>query len=400
MTVALGIYSSSIARTFNQNFVDSLMYENGSEVVLREKWDFSSPDMAGMMPGMEDMGGDGENGSEEQEQKEIYEPPFYIHQQLPGVENAARVLKKSSRISLGSRSLGDGTLMGIDPVDFAQVTWFREDLTANHLHYYMNSLTSHRAAALVNREFYEENEFDPGDWITLRVGDKQVDFFIAGVIDLWPTIYPREFPLVVANLDYIQSQYIIEPYSVWLNLKEDANLQTIVDKLSEDGIYVVSIKDTQNEIIEGRREPQRMGLYGMLSIGFIVAVLITVLGFFLYNFLSLKKRMVQFGIMRSIGLSVTQLIAILSLEQLLSVGIAFGLGTVFGVITSRIFLPFLQISENIGGVVPDFRIIIQEGDIMKILIILGGTLVIGLIILGVILTKLKLHEAIQLGEDG
>lgn len=103
--------------------------------------------------------------------------------------------------------------------------------------------------------------------------------------------------------------------------------------------------------------------------------------------------------MRAIGLSISQLISILTLEQVLTVGIGFVLGTIYGITASRVFMPFLQISQNLEGIVPGFRIVIQKGDIRNILIILGGTLVIGLVFLGVILVRLKLHEAIKLGEE-
>jgi Predicted permease. len=103
--------------------------------------------------------------------------------------------------------------------------------------------------------------------------------------------------------------------------------------------------------------------------------------------------------MRAIGLSISQLITILSLEQFLTVGAGFSLGTLFGVIVSQVFLPFLQVSQNLDGVVPGFRIIVQRSDISNILIILGISLVIGLLILAFILIRLKLHEAIKLGEE-
>ena len=183
-------------------------------------------------------------------------------------------------------------------------------------------------------------------------------------------------------------------------MEEDASLQLIVDELREEGIWVTSVKDVRTRLVEGRRDPERMGIFGILSISFVVAVLITVMGFFLYNFLSLRKRVLEFGVMRAIGLSISQLITILSLEQFLTVGAGFSLGTLFGVIVSQVFLPFLQVSQNLDGVVPGFRIIVQRSDISNILIILGISLVIGLLILAFILIRLKLHEAYQTGRGG
>ena len=387
MTVSLGIYSSSIARTLEQNFIDSLMYEHGADVVLTERWHFDTPVYSS----------EGELVSGDS--PAVYEPPFHIHKELTGVKDAARVLTRRGNISIGDRNVANGTLMAIDPIDFAHVSWFRDDLTEEHFYYYLNLLIDYEDAVLVNREFFERHRLKLGDWVSYRIGFSTIDFFVAGVIDYWPTVYPANFPLLVGNLDYVQAQYIIEPYNVWLALEDDASLQTIVDELREEGIYVTNVKDVRNRLVEGRRNPERMGIFGILSISFVVAVLITVMGFFLYNFLSLRKRMLEFGVMRAIGLSISQLISILSMEQFLTVGFGFGLGTIYGVIVSRVFLPFLQISQNLEGVVPGFRTVIQRSDISSILIILGISLIIGLLILAFILIKLKLHEAIKLGEE-
>lgn len=386
MTVSLGIYSSSIARTLNQNFIDSMMYKNGAEIVISEKWSFDTPSY-------------GTAGQMVDRTSTIYEPPFYIHKELPGVRAAARVMTKKGSVSIGSSMMKNGTMMAIDPDDFARVTWFRDDLTEEHLYSYLNLLISHEQAALINGDFFEEAQLEIGDWITFGVGRRSIEFFVAGIIDYWPTIYPESFPVLIGNLDYFQAQYIIEPYDVWLSLEEDASIQLIINELRENDIWVTRVVDTPKQIIEGKRDPQRMGIFGILSIGFVVAVLITVMGFFLYNFLSLKKRLLEFGVMRAIGLSITQLISILTLEQVLTVGIGFVLGTIYGITASRVFMPFLQMSQNLEGIVPGFRIVIQKGDIRNILIILGGTLVIGLVFLSVFLVRLKLHEAIKLGEE-
>jgi len=398
LTVSLGIYGASTARTLDQNFIDSLMYRYGGDVVLQERWYLPGAGAAPMM-GAGMFGGGGPPEPAQEEQIEIFEPPFYIHKLLPGVEDAARVLKKEVRFSIGGNYAGRGTLVAIDPVDFAHVSWFRRDLAPLHLNEYMNRLITYPEGALVSRKFFQENNLELGDWVTIEVGRQGIDFFLAGVVDLWPTVYPDEFPLIVGNLDYVQAKYIIEPYNVWLRLKPDATLAPIVESLREKGVWVVGVEDTRTKLIEGRRAPQRMGLFGMLSIGFVVAVLITVIGFFLYTFLSLRSRMLQFGVLRAIGLSVPQLIAMLTLEQLLSVGIAFVLGAVFGVFASRAFLPFMQISQNISGVVPDFLVVVQKGDVLKILTVLGGTLLVGLVGLGVALSRMRLHQAIKLGEE-
>ena len=85
-----------------------------------------------------------------------------------------------------------------------------------------------------------------------------------------------------------------------------------------------------------------MGFFGVLSIGFLVSVVVTIMGFFLYTFLSLRARMLHFGVLRAIGLSVRQLVSMLALEQVFSLGLGLIVGSVLGRLISNVFLPFLE----------------------------------------------------------
>ena len=231
------------------------------------------------------------------------------------------------------------------------------------------------------------------------LGRQEIDLLIVGTIDCWPTVVDEKTPFAVANLDYVQQHINLRPYEVWLRVSEEFSLQKAVESLREQGIWVTNIENVKSELVEGRRAPQRMGLYGMLSIGFLVSVLITVMGFFLYTFLSLRNRLLQFGGLRSIGLSLGQLIRMLICEQLLSVGLGVLMGVSLGELTGSIFLPFVQLGTDLSGNVPKFIVVTDPTDTWKILLLVGAMLLIGLSILAVILIKMRLHQAVKLGEE-
>ncbi|HHV94539.1 MAG TPA: hypothetical protein GXX47_08410 [Firmicutes bacterium] len=388
LTVSLGIYGASTARTLDKNFEDQVRYRYGSDIVLREQWS---------LPGSSSMGGGGEAAGDDQ--LIIYEPPFYIHKELPGVEAAARVLKMEVSAWAAGQLRGRVQLMAIDPWDFGLAAWTREDLNDYHLNAYLNLLTAHHAGVLVSRELVDRYGVKLGDWVTVGLGNQEIDFYVVGAVDYWPTLYPDEQPFGIVNLSYLQEEYIIQPYDVWLKVNESARLSEIVETLRGYGIWVVGIDDVRGMLIEGRRDPQRMGLFGMLSIGFLVAVAITLMGFCFYTFLSLRQRFLQFGILRAIGLSIGQLVAMLFIEQVLSVGAAVAIGTVLGGWASRLFLPFTKISADLTGSVPEFMIVISSSDLGKIYLTLGGMLFFGLIGLVIILSRMRLHQAVKLGEE-
>src|SRR5690606_24327628 len=262
---------------------------------------------------------------------------------------------------------------------------------------HLNLLTRHREGAIVSRRLLENTGLTVGDVVTLTFKNQPIEVYIAGVVDYWPTLGYQNRPFFIANLDYVQEMIALEPYNVWLSLEGPGYLARIVEELRNQGIYVISLKDANAQIVQGRNEPHRMGFYGILSIGFVVSSLVTVLGFILYTFLSMRSRLLQFGVLRAVGLSLGQLIALLGLEQVLSLGLGLGAGLALGLIATQIFLPCLRRSGD-AGVIP-FAIVTDPSDVARIFAVLGAMLVVAIAGLSMILVRMKLNQAIKLGEE-
>ncbi len=391
LTVSLGIYTASAARTLDRNFLDRVYYSVGSDIALSEQWRLPSG------------GGGGELGDEEGEgsaESRIYEPPFFIHHELPGVEDAARVLHVQASARSGGSFLGNADLMAIVPPEFGRTAWFRSDLAPFHFYEYLNVLSRHREGALVSEAFLKERQLQIGDRLTLTFRNQPIEVYVAATVPYWPTLNPMERPFFITNLEHVQEQIALEPYNVWLRTSSPGYLDQIVSGLREQGVYVVSVRDANSQIVQGRNEPHRMGFFGVLSIGFIVSALVTVLGFILYTFLSMRSRFLQFGVLRAVGLSVRQLVTLLSLEQLFSLGIGLGAGTGLGILATQIFLPFVREGAIENTQVPPFLIVTDPTDLGRIFAVLGSMLVVAVVGLAMILVRMKLHQAIKLGEEG
>jgi putative ABC transport system permease protein len=140
-----------------------------------------------------------------------------------------------------------------------------------------------------------------------------------------------------------------------------------------------------------------MGLFGALTLGFVVALLLTVFGFFLYTVLSFEKRLVQFGVLRAIGLSVGQLLLVLVVEQTALIGLGSLFGTGIGLAASYLFVPFLQV----GGAdqTPPFVVATAWTDLTRVYLALLGLLLAGLASTGLLVRRMKLYQAVKLGED-
>src|SRR6185312_9541257 len=108
--------------------------------------------------------GGGQGGGSAIPTRTVYtEPPFEIFRHLDGVEAAARVLQAKGNIVVSGRSIGQGTLMGIDNVDFAKVAWFRSDLFPAHPFKYLNFLGMYEQAAIIPSSVAEKYQLKLGD---------------------------------------------------------------------------------------------------------------------------------------------------------------------------------------------------------------------------------------------
>lgn len=377
LTVGMGLYSAAAARTLERNTADRVRYAGGADLVLEEYWDWEQPE-------------------EEQPPRIVAGPPWLAHYELPGVVHPARVRLQEVVPEVGGRAQRKAMLMAIDPDDFGRVAWFRRDLFGAHPFAYLNLLGRDEEAVLVSRSFLERNRLQPGDRVSL-VTDQgtEVSLVVFGAVDYWPGLFPGETDFFVANHDFIEQNLGLFAHQVWLKLEPGARLQPVIDTLREKGVTVTRAADHRQRLIQAMRDPLLSGLLGGLTNGFLLSAAITVLGFLLHAALSVRARQLQFGVLRAMGLSAAQLVAAVGLEQVL-VGLAgVACGTGLGLAAARLFVPFLQQGEQ----TPPFQVVHLASDRARLYLVLAFMLLLAVLGLMRALGRLRIHEAVKLGED-
>ncbi|WP_223066397.1 ABC transporter permease [Paenibacillus caui] len=426
LTLGLGIYNASAARTIDLNSTERTLYKYGSDVVMQTVWE-GTPEVspssgnggsgsggAGGGPGGQTGGNPqgggvgggpgggpgGPGGQQSKPTKIIYsEPPFEVFRSLEGVESAARVLKTKGSIIISGKSAGQGSVMGIDNLDFSKVAWFRNDLFPVHPFYYLQFLGMNESAALVPSNLAKKYQLKLGDIISVSLQDQMVDFTVYGIIPYWPTEYPDKTPFVIANLDYIYDQVPLIPYEVWLKMKPGAKVAPLISALTEKGIELSSVEDVRSELALQSKLPTRGGVFGILSLGFLLSVVVSLIGYILYWFFNLSGRVVQFGILRAMGLSRRQLTLMLLAEQILTAGLSIGLGIGIGKLVGKLYLPFLQTADNVTSQIPPFRIVFNSSDSLQLYVVVSVMLLLGAGLLFWQIRRLKVHQAVKLGEE-
>ncbi len=410
LALATGIFNANAARTINQNTEDVISCEIGADIALQAYWQpydqngnpiATSNSPTDLMAGMTSTG---------EKITKYYEPVFSVYAELPGVEHAARVLRKDDiRLSYGGNQLDNIQLMAIDPYDFAQTAWWRNDLNNYHMNEYMNVMTSMPNAVILSSNLKEKLDVEVGDSVVYVISSSEaVEGIVIAFIDYWPAYQPLkvtandivlENHLIIGSLNNLLSKTAISPYEVWLKREAGATDSQIYQGLQDASIMVSSIESSNQAITEAKQDSQLQGTNGALTLGFIVSMLVCAIGFLIYWIMSIKSRVLQFGVFRAMGLGRRPLLAMLVCDQVLVSGVAIAFGTLLGVLSSLLYVPLFRLVYRSEAQQIPFKIITESSDLQKILVILIIVLLICFAILSRLVLAIRMDQAVKLGEE-
>ena len=403
MTLSIGLFNANSARTINNNLEEKIRYHMGTDMILNAHWPSNEiPQFPGMGPPT------AQTLTASREPVQYQEPPFGPFRNLHGVETATKVFRKD-RITISAMGQRNANvqLMAIIPDEFGKTAWFRQDLLRpHHINDYLNLMAQDPRAVLLSSSFREEYNLQIGDQIFMTWGAQGfIEGIIYAFVDFWPTFNPVGTPdqgkpfLIVANYNYVRVKTALEPYEVWLSLESDATSQGIYEQIEEQRLQIVRLRDTSQDIIAMKNDPMVQGTNGALTLGFIVTMTISTIGFLIYWILSIQRRVLNFGIFRAMGLTRRRVLGMLVWEQLLISGVAVFIGILMGGLVSDLFVPMLQLADSAAQQIPPFKVMAYAGDYAKVYGVVAFMLALGLLVLGAIINRIKIAQAIKLGED-
>lgn len=399
-TLSMGVYNAVTVRTLNQNEEDRIRYSIGADVALQEEWPSTGGPSA--------VGPPSDSGKEEP----VYytEPRFAKFQEMKTAESAARVLKvQGVSLSSNSKKIGNITLMGVVPDEFGNTCWFRQGLLPHHINEYLNLMAGDPRALLLSNSAMEENELKPGDTVYLSIGDNQesVQCVIYAGVDYFPSFNPKEQGkntkqepvLAVANLIYLQQETKLQPYEVWLKKAPGITSGELYEELTAMKMNLASLDDASVQVTSMKNDAMTQGVNGYFTLSFLITMLITLVGFFIYWILTVKGRLLQFGILRSMGLSRLSVIFVLLWEQILVSITAILAGLGIGTLTALLFAPILECNVNAADQILPFLVVASGKDYGIIILIVAVMMLLAGLVLGRIVFRLRTGEALKLGED-
>jgi putative ABC transport system permease protein len=403
LTLSLSAYTASLADTVDRSLDDKTYYAVGGSVKFL--------DSGQSLPTFSNFGGGAQIPTPTTDTQEPTGPEYFFlpvqdYLKIPGVQEVARVGRYKMSGTLGGTET-EGVILGVDRFEFSQAAFWRPDFSRQSLGDLMNYLAMFPDGVLIPEAYLGQKGLQAGDTLPLSVivYQQKVDlnFKIVGGFKYFPTWYPKDGPLVVANLDYLfENVGGTFPYEVWMKTAPGLSINQLKVQSSPNvgGVDLSkSFVDAAGPIIETEQlKPQRQGLFGVLSVGFFSAALLTVLGFLLYALFSFRRRFIELGVLRAIGLSYFQMVSYLAWELAFLILMGMGVGTVLGIGVASWFIPFLQLGYDEASRIPPFIVQISWPAIFRIYSLFGALFVLALIVLVVLLQRMKIFQAIKLGE--
>ena len=408
-TVSIGIFSAQAARTINLNNENMIQFTAGADLRFKESWEHNVPRgglVGGVFVGSPDI--------------LMYTgPDFSRFEPLQQVESWTGVAMREGMIRAHRFSISPIQVIAIETDTFGETVWFRDDLLPIHLNYFLNTLGRNPDGVLLPDIYRTQLGLSVGDTISISEitalgmpsGD-EIELTVMGFLEHFPRFPAATYRLdpetgermlaavhfAVMNLGHMQLHWGTRPIEVWMRTNTLTNL-FFYDFVEYEGLVLTSFHDTKNELVFARQEPIIQGTNGALTISFIIILFICFVGFLIYWMLSIRSRVLQFGIFRAMGMGMRNILVLLFNEQMFITFTALVMGVVVGEASGRLFIPLIKVSYTPAEQILPLLVVMEARDYASIYVVLGAMFLICILILRRYISKIKIDQALKLGED-
>ena len=409
LTIAMSLFDANMGRTINSNQEQRIEYSTGPDVVINEKWKFTIL-------------------TKDLKVWRYTEPDYAIYEDLVKdgmAESVTKVIRDDKAIvkTNSGKNKENCTFLAINPKEFGQTADLQSGLTATHWYNYLNTLSQSSNGVIISKNLASKYNIKKGDLVQIsRYSPAEPDDYIyaevsvnvVDIIEAFPTFVPyvyqynddgqlveRENYLVVANFTMAVNTFQKRPYQVWVRTNHTADeiKEAVISKMGNMDRGLKNVEGVTENIDEMKNSSFIKITNGLFTLSFLVALILCVLGYLIHWITSIRDRELLFGIYRAMGISMGEINRMLSLEQIfMSLGpVLAGVGAgmlatvLFAKIYAVVYLPekhAIKLLTYISG-----------GDMIRLGIIIGGAIIACFIIIRTIIKKLKITEALKLGED-
>ncbi|HEY8642813.1 MAG TPA: FtsX-like permease family protein [Candidatus Dormibacteraeota bacterium] len=209
--------------------------------------------------------------------------------------------------------------------------------------------------ALVSTQTLQELGVGLGQAFPMHVDTVVVFVLAVGVVDYFPTLYPGQDNFLVLPRDSLLDRLGHEHYSLawpneaWLKFKGDPapaakKLGTVAD--------LVDLEVRSTLLATALGDPLRQALQATLTIGFVAALGMAVVGFGLHFLVAARDRHSEYAILQANGMPPRLVQRSLAAEQAVLLLYSVIVGAGLALLMAWTILPSVQVSPNLTDLVP------------------------------------------------
>ena len=382
-TLSLTGFTASMASTLDQSLNDTINYRIGADLVVQPATDaITETDDSGQTSNVT-----GYNV-----------PPAEDLLRIDGVSAVSRVGTITARISVGTQR-HDGVVIGVDRVALGDAALFRDDYASEPLVGLMNRLAIERTGILISSRFASQYGLVAGQEVTLEINALGQWFSlrvpVVGIVDYFPTLDPSDGFFAIANLDPLfELAGTPLPHDFWLDLAPDADPAEVTSDIRASGFPLQRALNPADALAEAQGEAARRGVLGFLSVGFVAAIVLTLIATLIQTTASFRAQASQLGALRAMGLGGMAVVSYVVLLQSLLALSGIASGTSIGLATALTYLPLLDFS---GGL-PPYLVRVGWLEIAQVYAVFAGVLLIVTLTTTVFFTRARMTTVLRLGE--
>ncbi|MBO03710.1 MAG: hypothetical protein CL731_01650 [Chloroflexi bacterium] len=274
--------------------------------------------------------------------------------------------------------------------------------------------------------FIEAFGGEDGDILEIAMDGVPVNISVRDVIEYFPTMSLDEEPFILADFEAIHERLNItrttgniQPAEYWIATAQGAELLVAEEGILESveapdrAINAIDRELRSMRVRPGSNTTDRSlelanvafdplvsaGWRALLGIAFFTVLIVSAVGFLVHAKVSFDGRRAELALLRTIGLSMKQLLFLVVLEQVMVIGVAVALGIFMGSRMGTTIMPYLANSGENAVVVPPMAVQIDWLGFGITFGLLGVVFlaVISLILLSVY--RMSIHTVMRMGES-
>lgn len=266
------------------------------------------------------------------------------------------------------------------------------------------SSTAETYPVIVSTSLADDRPVGVGETLTLRpLRLQNARAIVSGTVTSFPTMEDTSTQVVIADLPTIQAMSYepgvdlprIDEY--WLATTGDA--APMVAALEGEPFRSASVTSAEDLAATLVNDPIALGTIGALTIGFVAAAVFAAVGFAVSATVTARERLVEFALLRAVGLSGRQLAGWLLLEYGVLIVAGLGLGTLTGTLLTATVLPQISLSQDGSPVVPEVIVHYPWVTVLGLEVSLLVVLAVMVTVMTLSLRRLGLGSLLRLGED-